>query len=105
MLFSSFGAFKKRESRGFNYVPRHYNPEEDPETYGRRKLGQEKEAFLRKEKFKNKMREEWGTTLMKHDRSQHRVGITRLLILLILAVGVIYFMSDVTDSFFKVFDK
>ena len=105
MIFSAFSGLKKKSTRTFNYSPRYYKPEDDPETYGRRKLGADKEAFLREEKLKKKLHEQWGITGIKQGHKVYKAGMVRLVLLLLISLVFLYIMGDVIVNFFKAFDK
>lgn len=84
------GFFYKHKPKGFNYIPRFYDP--DKETWERKKA----EAGLptelsHEEQLRLQMRKKWGVNKEEEDPSQRRVKMLRTFIIVaIVAVGFYY---------------
>lgn len=83
------GFFYKHKPRGFNYVPRYYDPQK--EEWERKKAEQGYDSTLsHEEQLRLEMRKKWGVDKGKEDPSERRAKTVRTLIIVVV-VGVAFY--------------
>ena len=83
------GFFYKHKPRGFNYIPRYYDPQK--EEWERKKAEQGYSSNLsHEEQLRLEMRKKWGTEAKKEDPAERRSKMVRTLIIVIV-VGVAFY--------------
>jgi len=84
------GFFYKHKPKGFNYIPRYYDPEK--EAWEKKKAEAGLDANLsHEEKLRLEMRRKWGTEKEQEDPSERRAKMLRTAIIVaVVAVGFYY---------------
>ena len=83
------GFFYKHKPRGFNYIPRYYDP--DKEAWEQKKAEAGLETKLsHEEQLRLQMRKRWGTEKDKEDPSERRAKMLRTFVV-VAAVAVAFY--------------
>lgn len=85
------GFFYKHKPKGFNYIPRYYDPEK--EAWERKKAEAGLQTGLSHEdELRLQMRKKWGTEKDKEDPTERRYKTIRTLVIAGIVVVAFYFI-------------
>lgn len=84
------GFFYKHKPRGFNYIPRYYDPEKEAWEKKKAEAGYDSQ-LSHEEQLRMEMRKKWGVDKNKEDPAERRTKtIRRVIIGLVIAVAFYY---------------
>ena len=85
------GFFYKHKPRGFNYIPRYYDPQK--EEWERKKAEAGLPSNLsHEEQLRLEMRKKWGVDKDKEDPSERRAKTVRIVIIVAVVVVAFYYI-------------
>lgn len=85
------GFFYKHKPRGFNYIPRYYDPQK--EEWDRKKAEAGYNTNLsHEEQLRLEMRKKWGTEKDKEDPSERRSKMVRTFIIVAVVCFAFYYL-------------
>ncbi len=85
------GFFYKHKPKGFNYVPRYYNPEQEAWKQKKAEAGLETD-LSHEEQLRLQMRKKWGTDKNAEDPSERRYNMIRTFVIVGVVVVAFYFI-------------
>lgn len=84
------GFFYKHKPRGFNYIPRYYDPQKEEWEKKKAEAGMNS-SLSHEEQLRLEMRRKWGTQKAEDDPSERRVKTIRAIIIgAVVLVGFYY---------------
>lgn len=85
------GFFYKHKPKGFNYIPRYYDPQK--EEWERKKAEAGLSSNLsHEEQLRLEMRKKWGTEANKEDPSERRYKMVKTLIIVAVVAFAFYYL-------------
>lgn len=85
------GFFYKHKPKGFNYIPRYYNPEKEAWEQKKAEAGLETN-LSHEEQLRLQMRKKWGTEKNAEDPSERRYNMIRTFVIVGVVVVAFYFI-------------
>ena len=91
LKINKMGFFYKHKPKGYNYIPRYYDPQK--EEWERKKAEQGYDSKLsHEEQLRLEMRKKWGTNKDQDDPSERRYKTLRAVIIGAIVVVAFYFI-------------
>ena len=85
------GFFYKHKPRGFNYIPRYYDPQK--EEWERKKAEAGYDSTLsHEEQLRLQMRKKWGTDKTEEDPSERRAKTIRVVVIGVVVLVAFYYI-------------
>lgn len=85
------GFFYRHKPKGFNYIPRYFDP--DKEAWERKKAEEGYESSLsHEEQLRLQMRKKWGTAKEEEDASERRYKTIRALVIGAIVLVAFYYI-------------
>ena len=85
------GFFYRHKPKGFNYIPRYYDPQKEEWERKKAEAGYES-SLSHEEQFRLQMRNKWGTNKDAEDSSERRYKTVRALIIGAIVLVAFYFI-------------
>ena len=85
------GFFYKHKPRGYNYIPRYYNPEKEAWEQKKAEAGLSSN-LSHEEQLRLEMRRKWGVAKEKEDPSERRVKMLRSFVIVAVAAVAFYYL-------------
>lgn len=85
------GFFYKHKPRGFNYIPRYYDPEKEAWEQKKAEAGLDTN-LSHEEQLRLQMRKKWGTAKKDDDPAERRAKTFRTLVIVGIVVVAFYFI-------------
>lgn len=83
--------FYKHKPRGFNYIPRYYDPEKEAWEQKKAEAGLDTN-LSHEEQLRLQMRKKWGRTKAEDDPAERRSKTIRTLVVVAVVVVAFYFI-------------
>ncbi len=85
------GFFYKHKPRGYNYIPRYYNPEKEAWEQKKAEAGLSSN-LSHEEQLRLEMRRKWGVAKEKEDPSERRVKMLRSFVIVAVVAVAFYYL-------------
>ena len=85
------GFFYRHKPKGFNYIPRYYDPQKEEWERKKAEAGYES-SLSHEEQLRLQMRNKWGTNKDAEDSSERRYKTVRALIIGAIVLVAFYFI-------------
>jgi len=90
-MLNAMGFFYKHKPRGFNYIPRYYDP--DKEAWEQKKAEAGLSSNLsHEEELRLQMRKKWGVNKDKEDPSERRSKMLRTMVIVGVVLVAFYYI-------------
>ena len=85
------GFFYKHKPKGYNYIPRYYNPEKEAWEQKKAEAGLSSN-LSHEEQLRLEMRRKWGVAKEKEDPSERRVKMLRSFVIVAVVAVAFYYL-------------